>query len=75
MISNKTIEYNDKQYVTMSFNPEDICLEDVYKYYEKLSKELDKKIILVPKQIDIDIWGKNELIEYRDSINKILEEN
>lgn len=81
VIANKLLEdgnieplkASDSEYVVLRFDVRKVDPRDAVEWAEAWERMLpDKKILLIPNEMYIECWGKEQLVAYKDALEKII---
>ena len=69
----ESLKASDSEYVVLRFDVRKVDTRDAVEWAEAWERMLpDKKILLIPNEMYIECWGKEQLVAYKDALEKII---
>lgn len=69
----ESLKLSDSEYVVLRFDVRKVDPRTAVEWAETWERMLpDKRVLLIPNEMYIECWGKEELIEYKEALEKII---
>lgn len=69
----ESLKLSDSEYVVLRFDVRKVDSHTVLEWAEEWGRMLpDKRVLLIPNEMYIECWGKEQLVAYKDALEKII---